>query len=257
MIQFPPAVLSDFVIHYRNADFRVHKFVLCYHSAYFRTFIEPLASGQRAYSADECSDHPDIAHCIRLPDTCGKLAASVDDFRVFLAHLYFARRYSCFPFRAVGKLHLSAQPEPAACLDCPGFTTWPQLLRATSSVFSTSSRPSTCTAVSSLCHYFDCAVLLARAETNLLLAVAENQRTRHQEPHWFRTRGYLCFASQFGLQRVKAACIPLQAERCFRLRKKSDSESKEQWEELVRRLDKDTLIELMQAICMLPKLCCC
>ena len=87
-VRFPPACLSDFVIHYRGTAYHVHKFVLHYRSSYFRAYIDPLVAGQRACAADECDDHPSIAHCIRLPDSCGKVEADCDDFRLFLCHLY-------------------------------------------------------------------------------------------------------------------------------------------------------------------------
>ena len=66
-VHFPPVFLADFVIHYQAQAFHVHKFVMCHHSSYFRTYIEPLIDGQRAYPAGECDEHADIAHCIRLP----------------------------------------------------------------------------------------------------------------------------------------------------------------------------------------------
>ena len=248
-IHFPPAALSDFVIHYQGAAFHVHTFVLCYHSSYFRAYIESLTAGERD-SSDECDEHTDIAHCIRLPEQCGKRAASANDFKLFLCHLYFAARYSCVPFHPVAHINLSAKREPAVCLDSPSFTEWPQLRQAVSaSVFSSRHLSMTVSTVS-LCHYFDCAVLLSRCEGNILLALAENE---HVKPYRSMARVFLFLASQFGLQRVKAACIPLQARSCRRVRNRPDSESKEQWEELMKRVDKDTLIELVQAICRLTK----
>ena len=76
-VQFPPAHLSDFVIYYRHTAYHVHKFVLDYHSSYFRTYIEQLTTEQRAYPAEECNDHSDITHCIRLPDSCGKVGGGL------------------------------------------------------------------------------------------------------------------------------------------------------------------------------------
>ena len=127
-VHFPFKVFSDFVIHYRGTAFHVHKFVLCYHSAYFRAYIEQLTNGQRAYPLDECSDHPNTAHCIRLPDDCGKEEASAADFQRFLCHLYFMQHYSCIPYRVATDVDLTAQPPPAVTLDYPKFNGWDDLL---------------------------------------------------------------------------------------------------------------------------------
>ena len=116
---FPPAFHSDFVIHYRGTSFHVHKFILSCHSSYFRTYRQQLADGLRAYPTTECNEHADIAHCIRVPDSCGKLDASSDDFRLFLCHLYFADCYGCMSFRPVTDVVMAAQPPPLVSLTCP------------------------------------------------------------------------------------------------------------------------------------------
>ena len=102
-------------MHYRDAAFHVHKFVLSYHSSYFRTYIEQLVKGQRAYPQSECGEHADITHCIRLPHSFGKEEADVDDFQLFLEHLYFAAHHSCPPFPVpteVDNSHSSASCQP-------------------------------------------------------------------------------------------------------------------------------------------------
>jgi len=175
-IRFPSARFSDFVMHYRGTSLRVHKFVLVHHSTYFRTYIEQLVDGKRAYPTKECSDHPSIAHCVHLPDICGKVKASVEDFRLFLCHLYFAQHYSAIPFLAASDVHLTAQSTPAVCLNWPKLSSWQQLKEATPSVIlGATAPPAVYESVLSLCHYFDCAAMLSRAEDNMVLVV-EAQR---------------------------------------------------------------------------------
>ena len=105
-----PTFLADFVIHYRGTSYHFHKFALCYHSTYFRNYIEPLTNGQRAYPTDECSEHAGILHCIRLPDRCGMMEADTDNIRLFLYHLYSAFRYNCLPYTVHRPVDLVAEP---------------------------------------------------------------------------------------------------------------------------------------------------
>ena len=141
---FPPVYLCDFVIHYRNTAYHVHKFVLCYHSSYFRTYIEALHKRERSYQTDACSDHPDIPHCIRLPDSCGKVEATNDDFRLFLCHLYFAEEYSCIPYKVECDIDLSAQPPPDVALTCSPLEDYEDVDQRTTSAVDDFTRP-TCT----------------------------------------------------------------------------------------------------------------
>ena len=98
-VYLPPRQLSDFVIHYRNADFHVHQFVLHHHSAYFRTYLGalqplvPVVRGRKRKSCHvdlsssdercgECSHSP-LVRCIHLPDEFGiKSPAEVTPPRV-------------------------------------------------------------------------------------------------------------------------------------------------------------------------------
>ena len=151
----------------------VHKFVLFYHSVYFRTYLEPLINGQRAYTADECSEHPEITHCIRLPDSCGKVEADTDDFRLFLCHLYFAQHYNCIPSQVAASIELTAEPPPTVILgyEYYGKNHLDRLRKRSSSVFDAPESPATYDSVMSLCHYFDCKIVSCRAEHTCLLVV--------------------------------------------------------------------------------------
>ena len=249
IVQFPPAAVSDFVIHYRGTAFHVHKFVLIYHSYYFRAYIEQLVDGERSHSADECDEHLRIAHCNRLPDSCGKVEASVERFRLFLCHLYFARHYRCLPYETTSAIDLNAEPRPAVTLDWPSFDSFEQLEQASTATF-LDKRSKAYRSVLSLCHYFDCAALLSRAEDNMLLMVRAYTAATAARG----TRGTLCpyqwsleVADQFGLERVKTECIPLQAAR-FRNKRRTAGKSQEWWQLAMQQLSKDTVIELVRAI---------
>jgi len=123
-VSFPSARYSDFVIHHRGSSYHAHKLVLCHHSAYFRTYIDALRDGERAYSSEECSEHASIPHCIRLPDSCGKVEASSADFQRYLCHLYFAQHHNTIPFIVASDVDLSVQPPPTITLDWPKLSSW-------------------------------------------------------------------------------------------------------------------------------------
>ena len=239
VIHFPPTYVSDFVIHYRGTAFHVHKFVLIYHSSYFRTYIEALTRGQRAYPNTECDDHSDIEHCVRLPDSCGKVEADVDNFRLFLCHLYFAQQYCCVPFTANSDIDLAAQPVPAVSFDYPHFRHDGDLNDATACHLYGSDPLEVCESVMSLCHYLDCARILSRAEDNCLLLVVPDEDYSNAQLHQLWPLFKL--ALQFDLQRVKKACMPPVARhgmQCY--------QHKEEWESIRPLLSKDTLFEMLQ-----------
>ena len=250
-IQFPPAALSDFVVHYQRTDYHVSKFVLFHHSAYFRTYIEQLTAGQRAYPTDECNRHPRIPHCIRLPDRCGKLAANTSLFGLFLNHLHFAQHYQCFPYAVTTHISPNSQPEPAVTLDCVKYDSWAALRDSPSSQLPQSDGPLECYGVVlSLCHYFDCALLLSRAEHNMLLTVAACQPPlQAKRLKWDEPMQCLEVACNFGLQRLKEACMPVVAARYRRATNINENVAAlASWEKYLQRLEKATLIELMRAI---------
>ena len=226
--------------------------MLCQHSSYFRTHTEPLISGQRCYSADECSDHPNIPHCIRVPDRCGKVAATADDFRLFLCHLYFACHYRCIPYTVVKNIDFAAQPTSALMLDSPKFVMWQHSFKAPSTVVC-ESEPTMLYKVLSLAHYFDCAQLLSRAEDNMLLVLkAETVKQRSDE--WAsESTVYLELATRFGLRHLKTTCLSLVAAENRSARKGSTTDRNIAWEKFVEQQDKTTLIELLRAMCSLPQ----
>ena len=53
-VYFPPRILSDLILHYRDVDFHVHKLVLYQHCDYFRAFVltlQPAAASASASAA--------------------------------------------------------------------------------------------------------------------------------------------------------------------------------------------------------------
>ena len=244
---FPPAHCADFVIHYRQADFHVHKFLLCYHSAYFRTYLEQLTAGKRAVSPDECSGHPSIAHCIRLPDQCGKERADEDDFRLFLCHLYFACHYECVPFQPDDcGVDLTTEPNSEFTLEAQPFADGSDLeVVIAPPLIPDDGQPDVEEAVLSLCHYFDCAQLLSRAEDNILLVVdhcLDYCMTHNMDCAWKTLLSHFEIALRFDLKRVKTASMSRIAKICV----KHPCRIKD-LDRLKPLLDKDTAFAVMQA----------
>ena len=240
---FPPAYLSDFVIYYRNTAYHVHKFILCCHSAYFRSYVEQLTDGQRAYPLDECDQHPTVAHCMRLPDSCGKMEANSNDLRLFVCHLHFAEQYSCIPYKAASEVDLAGQPPPAVSLTRPVLTDSEELDDATSSRLDTFDASKTNESVMSLCHYFDCAVLLSRAEHNMPLVLEELKDLSDQRSERNKLLTFFLFAVKFDLQQVKKECMARLATSCTKV----GSRHRAEWDSLRQQLDKNTLFAMMQA----------
>ena len=63
------------------------------------------------------------------------MAAIVDDFRLFLCHLYFAAHDSCIPYQVAADVDLTAVPAPELSIDCARFVKWRQLFAATFTSF--------------------------------------------------------------------------------------------------------------------------
>ena len=245
-VTFPPAFLSDLVIHYRGTAYHVHKLILCQQSSYFRTYIEQLTAGQRAYSTEECSGHSNIPHCVRLPDSCGKVEADCDDFLLFLCHLYFAQHYSCIPWTAPTDVDLAAQPAPAVSIDYTELASVDRLERLTAGQLFTPTPPDMCEAVVSLFLYFDCTAALKHAEHNCRLVVnvcSEEASPQDQTfDSWKAVMRCLHLAVKFDMAQLKESCIQWLASYC-RLRPRDGPH----WQWLKQQLDKDVLFDVMHA----------
>ena len=242
---FPPRSLSDFVIHYRSTAFHVHKFVLSYQSSYFCNYIEDLTAGQRAYPRSECDEHPTTKHCIKLPDSVGKVEADVDDFQLFLCHFYFAEHYSCVPYHVAerrGHINMAYEPNdpPDISLSYPRITDFFDLDFTTSSSFRTGRAPEVYEAVLSLCHYFACFNVLSRAEDNMKHVA---RAALGEEIVWSDLWPCFLLALKYNMRVVKQACAPQLAKACL----EHESGHRADWEAARQELDKDTLSSCCRA----------
>ena len=239
-IFFPPRQHVDFVIHYADRHFHVHKFVLHHHSAYFRTYFLTLpalprgrsatkkrkkakrssaassnqsSSGSDSDSPQSCR-HPDIAHCIHLPQQTRlveKIAATADDFDVFLRHLHFGLHY-CYPlFLPKTDIDLGADFLPVS-LHFPAITsldwttaTTPLRLSADSEFLSRNE------SLLTLAHYLDCGAMMKQCEEMMLTIVEYGERTKQKT--WAAGTGasWLLFAERYRLDRVKKMCLAVVA----------------------------------------------
>ena len=114
-VHFPPRQLCDFAIHYIDATFHVHKFLLHAHSAYFRALFDTLPPpGTPTEQLSGCN-HPAIALCVHIPVQTQPVTQSlvrVDSFRLFLCHLYFPAHYRYPPYLPHGDVDLDAETTP-------------------------------------------------------------------------------------------------------------------------------------------------
>ena len=194
------------------------------------------------------SDHQRIAHCIRLPDSCGKVEASSEDFRVFLCHLYSADHYRCVPFTVGLHVDLDAQPPPIASLDAPVFDCREDLDSFTASDFEDEQQPPALyEAVVSLSHYFHCHRVLSRVDDNFLLFCDWVDAPDRGELVWPTLWTLFLLALKFDLRAAKKVCIPRLAACCV-----GGHSHKDEWDSVRAQLDKDTLYELMQRHSLLP-----
>ena len=240
-VHFPPPELADFVIHYRGTSYHVHKFLLTYHSSYFRAYILQLKGSERSYAADECDGHAGIAHCIRLPDDVMESCRcnTADHFQLFLAHLYFAQHYCCPPYRHRTHLSLDGQPLPPITLTYPHLP-WKAMLPHIALWQSTSfaDLPPLSMCVLSLAHYLDCAVLLEQCETNCLTFI-HNLTPTSMQNNTNSVWTLFDLSSKYGLVQLKSACIPLMVNH-------RDVQYKGRWLNRQQELDKDTLFEVVK-----------
>ena len=133
----PPRQYADFIIHYDDTTFQVHKFVLHQHSACFRAYLEAFiprltGSEQSSNEAHSC-DHAHIAHCIHLPQQTGlvqQIPVTAADLQLFLCHLYFASHYHYPPLLPRADIDLDADP-PTTCLTFPDISSLDWALNST------------------------------------------------------------------------------------------------------------------------------
>ena len=218
VVTFPPGQHVDFVIHYDNTAFHVHKFVLHHHSAYFRTYFDTLPAPscssckkrKRGNPTSSCQ-HTHIAHCIRLPSQTTLVArrlVTAADMDLFLRHLYFAAHYCYPPFLPKTDVDIGADPPPAVSLQFPSVQhfSWqtassPLRLLIVGKAFVWNE------SLLTLAHYLDCAAMLRQCEAVMLTASSTTDSA------WLLTHCWrnLEYASRYKLDKLKACHIDIIA----------------------------------------------
>ena len=257
-VHFPPRQLADFVIHYDDTAFYVNKFVLHYHSAYFRTYFDTLSSPTNSSSPTEpptskkskhCN-HPSIAHCIHLPqqtDLVEKKPATAKDFRLFPCHLYFASHYCYPPSLPKSDVDLAASSPPLS-LHFPSIpsldwsNTSPQLRFTNEDGKFTAENKS----LLAIAYYLDCAAVMAQCEAVLMTMVEWGKKSKDSE--WIVTKSWfwLQHAARYKLVRAKGAFIRVIAADKGLLENERYKQAKQQW-------DKALLMEMMEGALMSKK----
>ena len=213
---FPPRLLADFIIHYDNTAFHVHKVFLHHHSAYFRSYFDtltapPESSDPTSKKPKRCN-HPSIPHCIHLPQQTTlveQTAVTAADFRLFLCHLYFSAHYCYPPHLPKTDIDLDTETPPVSLSFSPITSLkWcdESPLRSfdgdESGLISHES-------LLTLAYYLDCAAMMAQCETVLMTQVEEGK----DDIEWLISeslRSLKC-ADRYHLSKYKKACIEVFA----------------------------------------------
>ena len=221
-MRLPPLLASDFVIHYRDTDFHVHKFVLLHHAGYFRNHLSATApagkvekdevvgeGGKRrrvtTFSSEEVSSecqHPAYVLCLHLPHDFGDgRLVTEDEFLLFLRHLYFASILRLPPFMPNPVLLASLSDDSPTSLTYPA----DRLIREPALWEYVSNEDPNAQWYSaellSLFHYFDCQQAMRRSEQVILRASLEDRDTCHTA--WF----WLPLAVRYRMKAVEVACM--------------------------------------------------
>ena len=245
---FPPHELADFVIHYNNSHFHVHKFVLHHHSAYFNAYFRTLtntasSSSPSSDDAQLCKIHPQIAHCIHLPQQArlaGGEEVDADDFCLFLCHLYFSSHYCYPPYLPLTDVDLDGDSPPLSqtfppitSLDFESVET----LRCSDGEYEFNE------SLLTLAHYFDCAAMMAQCEIILLKQLEYGERTGDHV--WLVEVCFLWLpvADRYRLSKQRKACIHVLAADRGLLQRKEYQRAKQTW-------DRSLMADLMEAALM-------
>ena len=220
-VHLPPRIASDFVIHYRDTDFHVHKWVLLHQSTYFHNYIHittpagkivkdvvVVEGGKQrrvtTVSSEEVSSkcqHPAYVHCIHLTREFGGISVNEITFLLFLRHLYFATTFHLPPFLPHDGLVDSLSDDSPVCLDFPAGR---HINRA--AVFAYVNQPAAaCSlpyneALLSLFHYFLCRQAMQRSELVIVRGHLSNC-----EHAWF----WLPIALHHKMKAVEDACVDM------------------------------------------------
>ena len=232
-VVFPPRKRCDFVIHYLDTVFLVHKLTLHLHSAYFRVLFDSLPPATT--SSDRSSDcrHPHVVHCVHIPTQQEPISGGMittDDFRLLLCHLYYPAHYRYPPLMPHDDVDVSdEQSFELHSVD------YPPLVQAELRLHPESGqgggKPRThhepgkvlfAGGILALAHYFDCQRLLQRCEQVALLMLSDG----YAQNAWHDLRD----ADQYQLQAWKQRCLQLIAADRDILIRPQYAEAKEEWD---------------------------
>ena len=244
---FPPRQLADFVLHYDDISFHIHRFVLHFHSTFFRTYFETLSrathdSSPSSKRARRCN-HPHIDDCyqmLRQIQLVTKEAVTADDFRLFLCHLYFGAHYCYPPYLPLTDVDLDSDvdPLPVSLSFSPSPISW--FVHSTQLRMCDEGREFVMhESLLTLARSFDCAQLLKRCEAVLLSAVEWSESTGNVD--WLNgfCWWWLEFSERYRLADVRRAFIRFIASNRGLL----DSQ---QFREAKQARDKGLLLEIME-----------
>ena len=123
--------------------------------------------------------------------------------------------------------------------DSPG--SFADLDEATGGNLSNNDPPEVYEAVISLCHYFDCSVVLSRAEVNMGLVVCAGMNECCDVEAWSLVWPCFQLALQFDFDDVQTDCM-IVLTRCSM----QNRDHRAKWQAVRAQLDKDTLYRLVQ-----------
>ena len=231
-----------------TTDFHVHKFVLHYHSAYFRAYFETLSNSSSSSSSDNsqppCS-HPHIAHCIHLPqqtEVVENEPVTAADFRLFLCHLYFASHYRYPPYLPKTDIDLELEADSAPLsLEFPPPPPSLEWCEGGTPMRSPNNRsPKSYDSLLTLAHYLDCAAMMKQCEAVLLTKVKGYERITSVQLAG-KCAMWLQFAHRYNLRQWKAICLHvIAAAESNILLNKDYKSAKAKW-------DKELVLEILEA----------
>ena len=250
-IFFPPRQHADFVVHYEQKALHVHKLILHQHSAYFKAYFDTLPSTSTASPSDNNTlvdppcNHPQIAHCIHLPQqTTLVLETSVTaaHFELFLCHLYFSAHYCYPPYLPRTDIDLDSDPPPLS----HNFPPVTSLDWSDDSPLRSAEGEGNYWAYNepllTLAHYLDCAAMMRQCEAVLLTKVARSETQSAPTMGLIKSSVlWLQYSDRYHLHRYKRECIAVIAE--------ADKSMLEtgQWKRAKSRWDKALVLQVLEA----------
>ena len=262
-VRFPPHQYADFVIHCGETDFYVHRFVLHYHSDFFRAHLDTVSRAThlpcRSSRQAKACNHPSIAHCIHLPRYTTPVptrSITANDFRMFVCHLYFGSHYCYPPFLPKTDVDLEAASLPVSLSffpllrckwdGCPTTATptslwsvWEQQLRHDAPDKPNSLHYSH--AVLALTQHLDCALLREQCEAVLVEYVQYYEKKGNRDRLVDKCLRGLLVAHRQRLEKIKSAYLAIIA---------ADKEllERKEYQRVVQHCDKALLVQIIESV---------